>query len=137
VKPVLLDTSAIVALLDRTQAQHLQCAMLMESLDGPLVTCEGVITEACYLLRKMAGAVKSVLENVDRGVFQIGFELSRSAAAVRGIMRKYRDVPADFADACLIHLADELNTADILTLDRDFMLYRWHRNFPFHLLLEP
>jgi len=33
-------------------------------------------------------------------------------------MRKYSDLPSDFADACLIHLADELNTREILTLDR-------------------
>ena len=49
-------------------------------------------------------------------------------------MRKYRDVPADFADACLIHLADQLNAEDILTLDGDFKLYRWRRNRRFNLL---
>ena len=76
-----------------------------------------------------------MLQNVERGVFQIPFQLSRSAAPVRTIMRKYRDLPADFADACLIHLADELNTEDILTLDGDFQLYRWRRNRPFHLLI--
>jgi predicted nucleic acid-binding protein len=50
-------------------------------------------------------------------------------------MRKYRDLPTDFADACLIHLADELNTENILTLDGDFELYRWRRNRPFHSLV--
>ena len=51
-------------------------------------------------------------------------------------MRKYQDQPADFADACLIHLADELNTGDILTLDRDFELYRWRKTATFHLLVD-
>jgi len=50
-------------------------------------------------------------------------------------MRKYRDIPADFADACLIHLADQLGTGDILTLDSDFKHYRWRRNRSFHLLI--
>ena len=50
-------------------------------------------------------------------------------------MRKYRDLPADFADACLIHLADELNTEDILTWMGIFNFYRWRRNRPFHLLI--
>jgi len=50
-------------------------------------------------------------------------------------MRKYRDIPADFADACLIQMADELDTGDILTLDSDFKHYRWRRNKSFHLLI--
>jgi uncharacterized protein len=76
-----------------------------------------------------------VLDNVERGILQIPFQLSRSAAAVRAVMRKYRDFPVDFADACLVQLADELNTGDILTLDRDFESYRWRRTRPFRLLI--
>ena len=133
-KPVLLDTGVIVALLDRSEKRHARCVALMEDFEGPLVTCEAVIAESCYLLRGLPGASEAVLENVVRGVFQIPFQLSRSAAPVRSIMRKYRDLPADFADACLIHLADELNTGEILTLDGDFRLYRWRRNRPFNLL---
>jgi predicted nucleic acid-binding protein len=136
VKPVLLDTGVIVALLDRSERHHTRCVTIVEALERPLVTCEAVIAESCYLLRRLPGAAETVLENVERGVFQIPFELSRSAAPVRSIMSKYRDLPVDFADACLIHLAEELNTGDILTLDRDFESYRWRRSRPFHLLIE-
>ena len=48
---------------------------------------------------------------------------------------KYRDTPADFADACLIAMADELDTGDILTLDSDFAHYRWRRTRSFNLLI--
>jgi len=48
-------------------------------------------------------------------------------------MRKYRDVPADLADACLIYAAGQLGVGEILTLDHDFEIYRWGRNKPFHL----
>ena len=135
IKPALVDTGVIVALLDRSETRHARCVTVMEGFERPLVTCEAVIAESCYLLRGLSGAPETVLKNVERGVFQIPFQLSRSAAPVRSIMRKYRDLPADFADACLIHLAEELNTGDILTLDRDFELYRWRRNRPFHLLV--
>jgi len=135
VKPVLIDTGVIVALLDRSERSHTVCVDRMEGFERPLVTCEAVIAESCYLLRDLPGAPEAVLQNVERGVFQIPFQLSRSAAPVRSIMHKYRNLPVDFADACLIHLADELNTGDILTLDGDFKLYRWRRNRPFQLLV--
>ena len=134
-KPTLLDTGVIVGLLDRSEAYHIRCVTALDGLEGPLVTCEAVITESCYLLRGLPGAVETVLENVDRGIFQIPFQLSRSANLVRNVMRKHRDLPVDFADACLVQLADELNTGDILTLDRDFASYRWRRTRPFRLLV--
>ncbi len=134
-RPALLDTGVIVALLDRSERRHARCVKVLEGWERPLITCEAVIAESCYLLRGLPRAAETVLENVERGVFQIPFQLSRSAAPVRSIMRKYRDLPSDLADACLIYLADELNTGDILTLDRDFEFYRWRRNRPFHLLV--
>ena len=51
-------------------------------------------------------------------------------------MQKYADIPASLADGCLIQMAEELNTGDILTLDSDFRSYRWRRNRPFRLLLD-
>lgn len=135
-KPVLLDTGVVVALLDRSERHHTQCAGVVTKLGRPLVTCEAVIAESCYLLRQLSGAAEAVLENVARGVFLIPFQLSRAATPVRSIMRKYSDQPADFADACLIHLADELNTGEILTLDRDFAHYHWRRSRSFDLLIE-
>jgi predicted nucleic acid-binding protein len=133
--PVLLDTGVIVALLDRSETEHASCVATLEGLGHPIVTCEAVIAESCYLLRGLQGASEAVLENVERGVFQIPFRIAHSAAAVWSTLRKYRDLAPDFADACLIQLADELDTGDILTLDRDFRAYRWHRNRRFNLLI--
>lgn len=131
-----MDTGAIVALLDRSEKYHVQCAKIIQELEQPMVTCEAVIAETCYLVRRLRGASEAILENIERGVFHVPFRLSGSASSVRSIMRKYRDRPIDFADACLVQLADELDTGDILTLDRDFEVYRWRRTRPFHLLVE-
>jgi len=135
-KPVLLDTGVVVALLDRDEKHHTQSASVVANLGNPLVTCEAVIAESCYLLRRFPCAPEVILENVARGVFLVPFQLSRSAASVRSILRKYSDQPADLADACLIHLADELNTGEILTLDRHFAHYRWRKTRSFDLLID-
>jgi len=61
-----------------------------------------------------------VVENVVAGIFQIPFQLSRDADGVKQRLQKYRNCKIDLADACLIRLADEFETADILTLDKGF-----------------
>ena len=137
VKPVLLDTGVIVALLDRSESLHRACAGAVRELKAPLITCEAVIAESCYLLRNLPGAPEAVIENVAAGIFQIPFQLSRESTRVKHVLRKYRDRSIDLADACLICLADEFGTGDILTLDRDFAIYRWRKNKPFQMLPGP
>ncbi len=88
-KPVLLDAGVIVALLDRSEKFHHACAEAVRELEAPLITCEAVIAESCYLLRNLVGAPEAVIENVAAGIFQIPFQLSREAAGVKQIFRKY------------------------------------------------
>lgn len=133
-RPVLLDTGVIVALLDRSENQHRACAEAVDGVDAPLVTCEAVIAESCYLLRNLPGASEAVIENVAAGIFQVPFQLSQEADSIRKILRRYRDRKIDFADACLIRLADAFQTADILTLDADFRVYRWGRSKAFRIM---
>jgi len=101
----------------------------------PLMTCEAVITECCYLLQGITGAKEDIPANVANGTFQIPFQLSPCAQEVQAILHKYADTPADFADACLIAMADQLDTGDILTLDSGFKHYRWRRNCSFRMLI--
>ena len=43
-KPVLLDSSVIVALLDKRERFHERCVRILEELEEPLATCEAVIS---------------------------------------------------------------------------------------------
>jgi uncharacterized protein len=108
---------------------------VVAALEAPLVTCEAVIAESCYLLRGIPGASAAVVANVDRGIFQIPYRLTGNASGVVKLMRKYADRPMDFADACLVDMASDYQTGRILTLDADFRVYRWGRNRPFEFLL--
>jgi uncharacterized protein len=136
VTPVLLDTGPIVALLDRSERHHRACREVLESIDGPLVTCEAVIAEACYLLRNIRGAQDAIFENIERRSFDITFHLDASTKVVRTLMKRYATVPMDFADGCLVAMADELGAGRILTLDDDFKIYRWGRSRKFELLID-
>ena len=132
--PVLLDTGVIVALLDRSEAHHEKCAYAIREIDAPLITCEAVITETCYLLRGLAGAAEAVVANIAASIFQVPFQISSDPDGIKTILRKYRDRQIDLADACLIRMAEEFETGDILTLDSDFRVYRWGRNKRFQIL---
>ncbi len=135
-RTTLLDTSVIVALLDRDERYHGQCVEAVSDVVGPLATCEAVIAEACYLLRRIRGATEAVIRNVAGGVFQTPVRLADQAATVEKLIKKYRDVPMDLADACLVDLADRMNSGQILTLDGDFNVYRWRTRRKFRLLID-
>ncbi len=115
-KCVLVDTSFIVALLDKGEQHHATCKKLLGSVGAPLLTCEAVIAESCYLLRNLRGAADAVLANVAAGILQIPFDLSINAGRVREIMRQYSNIPANLADSCLVALAEEYDTGLIQIL---------------------
>jgi predicted nucleic acid-binding protein len=135
VTPVLLDTGCIVAMLDRSERHHRHCVEVVSEVKSPLITCEAVVAESCYLLRNLPGAPAAVLANVEQGIFQIPFRLDEIAGTVKGLLHKYRQLPIDLADACLVAAAERLGTARILTLDSDFGIYRWRRTRPLENLL--
>ncbi|MFQ5549249.1 MAG: type II toxin-antitoxin system VapC family toxin [Woeseia sp.] len=134
--PVLLDTGVIVALLDRSERHHLRCVEVVSDLPGPLITCEAVIAESCYLLRRMPGAREAVIRNLANGVFQTPGRLVDRADAIEKLLKRYRNIPIDLADACLVDLADQADTGRVLTLDRDFEIYRWRSRRKFELLVD-
>jgi len=135
-KPVLLDTSGIVALMDRSERYHQACAEVLVGLSRPLVTCEAVIAEACHLLRRMPGASKMVMKNIQTGIIRIPWHLTGRDVRVAELMNQYAKVPMAFADACLVCMAEDYGVGDILTLDSDFEVYRWSSRKTFKVLVD-
>jgi uncharacterized protein len=133
--PVLADASFFVALFNDREHGHTRCKAAYNAFDGPLFTAESCITEALHLLDHAKAAVEAILTNVQQGALAVPFRLGDCASEVAKLMSKYADTPCDFADACLIAMADKLNTGDILTLDSDFKHYRWRRNKRFRMLI--
>jgi uncharacterized protein len=134
-QPVLVDASFLVSVYDKQEPYHRRCMAVLEQANQPLFTCEPVITEAIYLLRRLPGAPQAILANIREGLLEIPFQLAHGVDEALACYNKYRDTPCDFADACLIAMADQLNTGDILTLDSDFKHYRWRRNKRFRMLI--
>lgn len=133
---VLLDTGPIVALLDRRERFHKQCVEAVLGTQEPLITCEIVIAEACFLLRRLKGASRDLLVDVQAGRYQIGYRLAERGLQLGKLLDRYANIPMDLADACLVDLANLHKTGRIFTLDADFRIYRWGKSQPFELLID-
>lgn len=131
---VLLDTGPLVALLSRNDANHHRAREAFGACVPPLRSCEAVVAEACFLMRKVhpAGPAE-VLALGARGVYHLGIRADEHWASLEALLKKYRDRPISLADACLIRCADVHQDGRILTFDDDFRVYRWARNRRFEV----
>lgn len=89
-------------------------------------TCEAVISETCARLEFEGLNQSAVVRLLDEGVLKINFSAANCSARILELMEKYRDLPMDFADACLVAMSEQQKDSTILTLDRDFKIYRRH-----------
>lgn len=122
---LLLDTGALVSLLDRSQRRHREFAEFFDSWTGQVVTTEAVLTEATHLLGRVAGGAVACLDFVLSGGALLVPATTNSIRRARDLMNRYADCPMDFADATLVVLAEDLGTDLVLTTDqRDFSIYR-------------
>ena len=123
---ILLDTGPLVAALARDDRAHAWAKEQFETLAGPFLTCEAVITEACHLLRTAERDSSAVLRLLEAGALRLGMDLAKEASAVRKLLERYRSVPAALADACLVRMSELYDSCAVLTLDSDFHIYRRH-----------
>lgn len=122
---LLLDTGALVSLLDRSQRRHREFVDFFDAWDGQVVTTEAVLTEASHLLGRVTGGAIACIEFVLAGGALLVPTSTAAIRRARDLMRQYADCPMDFADATLVVLAEDLKTNRILTTDqRDFSIYR-------------
>ena len=126
IKPSIADTGVIVAFLDKRDAWNNWTNEQMRRLPIPFLTCEAVIVEACFLTAHLQGGKENVLKLVSSGVLQIDFSLQTEIEAVEKLIKKYADVPMDFADACLVRMSELNADAIVFTIDSDFSIYRKH-----------
>ena len=121
---VLADSGPLVAYFNRRDRWHRWSVEQMAALHPPLVTCEPVLTEACFLIQKAGGKPAELVAWVTRGVLEIGVDIESGAAEIGNLMSRYRDTPMSLADACLVRLAERIPDCRLFTLDSDFSHYR-------------
>ncbi len=123
---LIIDTGPLVALIDKADPAHSQCAALFRSLTIPPVTTWPCLTEAFYLIGRLCGwhGQQQLLTLLARGAVQIHATPNTAISRINALMAQYQDRPMDFADASLVVLAETINAQRVFTLDDDFYFYR-------------
>ena len=124
---IVVDTGPIVALLNRRDRHHRWTREVLDTVEPPIFTCEAVVSEACFLLGRLAGGPDAVLALLSSGIVKVDFRMLSEVDALRGLMRKFASVPMSVADACLVRMTELDAESVIVTLDSDFRVYRRNR----------
>ena len=125
--PVLVDTGPLVAFLNRRDRYHAWAADQLARVTPPLLTCEAVISETCFLLRSFPSGPSAILQLVGRGLLQMPFRLGNDIVRIEALMRRYANMPISLANACLVCMSEQYSESPLLTCDSDFSIYRKHR----------
>lgn len=127
----ILDTGPWVALIDRSESKHDICVQWLKSYSGKLYSTEAVLTEVLYLLNFSVKAQTAVIDFVLKSVVEIIPSSVESLKKVKNLIKKYSDLPMDFADATIVNLAMDTGIHNVVTFDqKDFNIYRL-KNQPF------
>jgi predicted nucleic acid-binding protein len=99
-----------------------------KQLRPSLLTCEPVLTEAAFLLKREGRDTDVLFTLLEGGIIRIWLAVESQQADLRALMRRYRNRPMSWADACLVRLFEMHGAAEVFTLDGDFRIYRRHGN---------
>jgi predicted nucleic acid-binding protein len=133
---ILIDAGPLIALFDRDDKYHERVKAFIKDKPYQFVTTEAVLTEVSYMLSFNINAQLDFFEwVVNKGVDIQEIE-TYDLGTIIEMIRKYQDLPMDFADATLILAAERTDIETIISIDSDFDVYRvpgntWIRNiFP-------
>ena len=131
----LIDTGAILALLDRDDRWHAACVDAFHSLRLPLVTSAAVLAELFHLVGDRRHEVAAAWKLVRSGALSVASIADGDLPELDALMARYHDRPMDFADATLVHLARREGTSLVFTVDHDdFETYRLDRRRKFRIV---
>ena len=99
---IIVDTGPLVAFLIKEEAHHRWVSDQFQRLPAPFVTCEPVLTETFFLLRRIPDGPAKFFALLDSGLLQVDFSLLAEKDSLERLIRRYANVPMSLADACLV-----------------------------------
>ena len=133
-RQVIVDTSILIAIIDQRDRHHEWARQQLGGIAPPLLTCEAVISEAWFLLKRVRNGREALLLLLEQEQISVEFDLNTKLVSVVALMRRYESVPAALADSELVRMAELYPNSSVFTLDSDFQIYRKNRSIPIPLI---
>jgi hypothetical protein len=115
---IVLDTSVVLAFMDRRDHNHKRVRDWMETIAEELSTTPLIVAELDHLVSRQGGptAAHALRQDLDRGAYVIEWWPTAIHEAI-AVAERYESMELGLADASLVILAARLQTTDIATLD--------------------
>ena len=134
----LLDSGPLVAYLIPDDPFHERAKSALNGFHGELITTSAVVVESMHFLKRYLEGPRRLIDFLHGADVQITESCQpRSLRLAVALMRKYADIPMDFADASLVVMANDLRLHHVCTIDRrGFSVFRTSFGRRFQIVLE-
>ncbi|MBW4695367.1 MAG: PIN domain-containing protein [Lyngbya sp. HA4199-MV5] len=134
---ILIDSGVLVAYYNANDYHHQPARRFFEQCTSQLITTLGCATEVMWLLSSDWHTQNEFLADLAKELYILEPLPPGDFSRISELNTRYADLPADFADLSLVAVSERLNIASIVTLDRDFDIYRRYRTCPFDRVFLP
>jgi predicted nucleic acid-binding protein len=114
------DTGFLVAFTNARDTYHAWALDVADQIIEPLLTCEAVLAETAFHLRDVA----LVLQMIEDQLVTLAFNCDDHLPQLTALARRYQDRKPDLADICLIRMSELYPEHSVITVDKDFRIYR-------------
>jgi predicted nucleic acid-binding protein len=121
---ILIDAGPLIALFDAGDKHHSGVRAFLKKNPYRFVSTIAVFTEVSHMLDFNVNVLRDFYEWVMYKGVIIGDINQNDMLRLLELTDKYADVPMDFADATLVITAEKSGIRQIISLDRDFYIYR-------------
>jgi predicted nucleic acid-binding protein len=118
-----MDSGPLVAWFSKRDSHHEWATRAIDDLPVGVLVCEAVLAQVCHLVVKDGVPAATVLKLVEQNDLVL-VSLVGEISAIRVLMERYQDAPMDFADACVVRMAELNSKAIVCTTDGHFRFYR-------------
>lgn len=120
---LLVDTGPLIAFFQKNDAHHAWVLEQIGKCSEPMLTCESVLSEALFLLKRQSMGTKPLAQMLKRGALCVPRQPD-FAKRIPEALEKYADLPTSLADATLLELSEHYKRTPLMTFDSDFRIYR-------------
>lgn len=126
----LIDAGPLIAVYNKGDRYHKQVWDFLQTCTQLLLTTDSCTAEALNALRLSSQVQSDFSQDIAEGIWQREVLQERDFQRIAELFNQYRDLPADFADLSLVAILERLDIPQIVTLDKDFDVYRRYRDKP-------